>query len=98
MCPSHRPDAGLFAAKAPGRVAALFPVAWHSLEAAPDDPTRQIDMALAEARFGSVAEARDELTKVNPALLSEGLLICRQWIEGLIALRSADNGRALVEL
>lgn len=81
-----------------GRYDQYLAAARHSLEAAPDDPTRQIDMALAEARFGSVAEARDELAKVNPALLSEGLLICRQWIEGLIALRSADNGRALVEL
>ncbi|MDO8331003.1 MAG: hypothetical protein Q7T36_11095 [Fluviicoccus sp.] len=81
-----------------GRFDRYLEAARQSLDAVPEDPTRRIDLALAEARYGRVAEARAVLDTVDVRLLSEGMLTCSQWIEGVIALRSGDNARALVEL
>ncbi|MDO8331004.1 MAG: hypothetical protein Q7T36_11100 [Fluviicoccus sp.] len=70
----------------------------QGLDALPEDPSRRIDLALAEARFGSAAEARSVLNTLEMSLINEGLLPFRQWIEGLIAVRSGDNAKALSEL
>ena len=70
----------------------------QALDALPEDPSRRMDLALAEARFGSVAEARSAMYTLDQSLLNENLRLLSQWIEGLIALRNGDNAKALSEL
>lgn len=70
----------------------------QALDALPEDPSRRIDLAMAEARFGSTAEARLVMDALDQSLLNENLRIFSQWIEGLIALRNGDNAKALSEL
>ena len=70
----------------------------QAMDALPEDPSRRMDLALAEARFGSAAEARSALDTLDQSLLNENLQFFSQWVEGLIALRNGDNAKALSEL
>ncbi len=69
-----------------------------SLAGAPTDASRVIELAMAEARFGSVAEARLLLDAVDTRVMTDLAVKYVHWVEGLIALKNGDNPRAVSEL
>lgn len=60
--------------------------------AAPDEPSRTMDLALAHARFGDAAEAQRLLDSVDRALLPAFGAGFVAWTEGLIRLRRQEPG------
>ncbi|HEX5277514.1 MAG TPA: hypothetical protein VFW42_07595 [Fluviicoccus sp.] len=69
-----------------------------SLEAAPKDASRLIELAMAEARFGSLSEARKLLERVDAKVLTGLAGTYRQWVEAVIALNSGEAAKAEVLL
>ena len=65
-----------------------------SYEAAPEDATRAIELATAEARFGDLAETRRLLDGLNPALVTPLAVNYVNWCRGMIALREGDPAGA----
>jgi tetratricopeptide (TPR) repeat protein len=96
--------AGL-AASAPGlfeaRVASVYHAAGDyqgflremrkAREALPNDPSRQLDLALAEARLGDPSVARDLLENVHSAALPVHGRPFIHWTRGYIALRRGEH-------
>lgn len=60
--------------------------------AAPDEPSRTVDLALAHARFGDPAQARRLLDRVDLKLLPSFGTGFVAWTEGLILLRQQEPG------
>lgn len=69
-----------------------------SLAAAPGDASRLIELAMAEARFGSLAEARKLLERVDVKVVTGLAGTYRQWVEAVIALNSGESAKAEVLL
>jgi hypothetical protein len=59
-------------------------------QALPDDPSRQLDLALAEARLGEPDTARAVLAQLNEAALPSHGRPFVHWVRGLVALRRND--------
>jgi tetratricopeptide (TPR) repeat protein len=60
-------------------------------QALPDDPSRQLDLALAEARLGDAGVAQDLLERLNSAALPSQGRPFIHWTRGLIALRRNEK-------
>jgi hypothetical protein len=69
-----------------------------SLAGAPGDASRLIELAMAEARFGSLAEARQLLERVDAKVVTGLAGTYRQWVEAVIALNSGESAKAEVLL
>lgn len=69
-----------------------------SLAGAPGDASRLIELAMAEARFGSLAEARRLLERVDAKVVTGLAATYRQWVEAVIALNSGEAAKAEVML
>lgn len=65
-----------------------------SLAQAPGDTTRQLELAMAEARAGSVSEARRLLDGADRRLQALLAARFRAWIEAVLALRAGENAIA----
>jgi len=70
----------------------------RAYEAAPQDPSRQLDMALAEARLGDLDRASALFEAVNQEALPVHGRPFVAWTGGLIALRRGDSAQAQATL
>ncbi|MDO6459303.1 hypothetical protein Q4485_01185 [Granulosicoccaceae sp. 1_MG-2023] len=59
-----------------------------------DSPVTRLDIALAEARFGTPAAAQERLRDIDPALLPDPCRPGYHWLEGEIALNNNRFGDA----
>ena len=66
----------------------------RAYEATPQDPSRQLDMALAEARLGDLNSAITLFDALNQETLPVYGRPFIAWVSGLIALRRGDNALA----
>jgi hypothetical protein len=64
----------------------------------PGEPTRQVDYALAEARYGSATTAGELLDSVDLAALIPAGHKFMEWVRGVVALRQEHNDLALQHL
>lgn len=62
----------------------------HAL--APDEPSRAMDLALAQARFGDAAQARQLLDAIDLALLPSFGHGFHAWADGMVRLRQQQPG------
>jgi len=67
-------------------------------QATPQDPSRQLDLALAEARLGDLASAIALFDSINQEALPVHGRPFVAWVSGLIALRRGDNATAQIKL
>lgn len=71
-------------------------MAWmrKGIEAAPQDPSKQLDLALMEARVGDLAQAKTILAGLDTEALEAHGRPFLAWTRGLIALREGDAAAA----
>jgi tetratricopeptide (TPR) repeat protein len=70
----------------------------RSHQATPEDPSRQLDLALAEARLGEPDQAAAVFASVNQEALPAHGRPYIDWTGGLIALRRGDHAQAQASL
>lgn len=70
----------------------------RAAELSQNDPSRLVDVALANARFGSAAKAQAALALVDTSLLPPVAGSFLTWIEGLLHLRSGAHDAAIDSL